>query len=453
MRRCFVPAIVLLFGLLQVGTAVLPAASASARQTPSPALDDPFLYVDAEGVERASITVSAVEDPFEDFAPGYEPEANARYVLLTVVFENVGPGPFETRPDQIALQDVAGFIWSSASIERGEDVTTPVLRSVEMAPGDRISGVVAFQIPDEAEPARVLYQPESSRMLVLANVQAAPSPAPEVGTENAYVDAESGAEGVITVTEVADPFENVAEGYEAEAGSRYLLLTVAVENTGSTLLAFNPNHLLVRDGAGYLWATATVRRPEDVVVPDLQSQDLAPGSRVTGVVGFQVPADAPVSEVLYQPISGRIIVLAELQGSDGATDVDTAPGTTRADCEGIEEWSADTGERLDQAAELVQEAAQIPDPARLEEIAQEFADLAAEQGDMDVPGAAAELNDALEEILLSFEQALTRIVTAAEEGDDVELALVEGVNAFNDAGGQLLEVITQADELAATCGD
>lgn len=453
MRRSLVPAIVLLFGLLQVGAATLPAAAAAAWQAPSAQLGDPFLYVDAEGVERASIAISAVEDPFEDFAPGYEPEADARYVLLTVVFENIGPGPFETRPDQIALQDAAGFIWSSASVERGEDVTIPILRSVEMAPGDRVSGVVAFQIPDEAEPARVLYQPESSRMLILANVQAVPSPVPGIGTEIAYVDAETGAEGLITVSEVADPFEDVAEGYEAEAGSRYLLLTVAVENTGSSLLAFNPNHLLARDGAGNLWATATVRRPDDVIVPDLQSQDLAPGSRVTGVVGFQVPADVPVSEVLYQPLSGRIIVLAQLQASDAATGASPEAGTASADCEGIENWSAETEERLDQAAELVQEAAQIPDPARLAEIAQEFADLAAEQADVDVPAAATELNDALEEILLSFEEALTRIVTAVDEGEDVELALVEGVNAFNDAGGQLLEVITQAEELTVTCGN
>lgn len=72
---------------------------------------------------------------------------------------------------------------------------------------------------------------------------------------------------------------------------------------------------------------------------------------------------------------------------------------------------------------------------------------------MDVPDAAVELNDALQEILLSFEQALTRIVTSVDEGEDVELALVEGANAFNDAGGQFLDVISQADELANACGD
>lgn len=453
MRRPLVLTVVLLLGLLQLSVVALSAVAAPDRQSPSAALGDPFLYVDAEGVERASITVSAVEDPFADFADGYAPAADARYVLLVVAYENVGPGPFETRPEQITVQDTDGFIWSSATVERGEDVTIPPLRSVEMAPGDRVSGVIGFQVPVEADLARVLFQPESSRLLVLADVQTASAPESGVGTETAYVDAETFAEGLITVTDVADPFDEVPEGSEPADGSRYVLLTVAVENTGSSLLAFNPNNLLLRDGNGYLWATASVRRADDVVVPDLQSQDLAPGSRISGVVGFQIPAEAPVSEVLYQPMSGRIMVLAELQGIDAAADTGVADDTASTDCKGIEAWSTETGERLERAGELIQEAAQIPDPARLEEIAREFADLAAEQAAMDVPAAAAELNDALEEILLSFDQALTRIVTAIDEGEDVELALVEGVNAFNDAGGQFLEVISQAEELATACGD
>lgn len=369
MRRPLVLTVVFLLGLFQLSAATVSAIAAPAWQSSSAALGDTFLYVDAEGVERATITVLAVEDPFEDVAEGYEPAADARYVLLTVAYENVGPGPFETRPDQITVQDTDGFIWSSATVERGDDVTIPPLRSVEMAPGDRVSGVIGFQVPAEAELARVLFQPESSRLLVLADVQTSPAPESGVGAETAYIDAETFAEGLITVTDVADPFDVVPEGSEPANGSRYLLLTVAVENTGSSLLAFNPNDLLLRDGAGFLWATASVPRGDDVVVPDLQSQDLAPGSRVTGAVGFQIPADAPVSDVLYQPMSGRIIVLAELQSTDATADIGAAADSAPAACDGIEDWSTETGERLDQAGELIQEAAQIPGPARLEEIA------------------------------------------------------------------------------------
>lgn len=455
MRRPLILTVVFLLALVQSSAATLPATAAPAWQSSSASLGDPFLYVDGDGVERASITVSAIEDPFEDYAEGYEPAADARYVLLTVVFENVGPGPFETRPDQITVQDTDGFIWSSASVERGEDVTTPDLRSVEMGPGDRVSGVVAFQVPDGAELARVLFQPESSRLLVLADVPGAPSADPGVGTETAYVDAETFAEGLITVTDVADPFDEVPDGSEPEAGSRYVLLTVAVENTGSALLDFNPNNLLLRDGDGYLWATASVPRDDDVVVPDLQSQDLAPGSRVSGAVGFQIPAEAPVSDVLYQPMGGRIIVLARLQATEAVADTATTADadTASAECEGIEAWSVETEERLNQAGELIQEAADIPEPVRLEEIALEFADLAAAQAAMDVPPAAQELNTSIEEIYTAFNLALVTIVDAGEEGEDPALALVEGVNAFNDAAGQFEDVIRQAVELDERCGE
>lgn len=288
------------------------SATPVADQVPVPIVGTPFLFVGQDGLSEIAITVAAVEDPFLDAAEGVQPQEGNRFVLLTMVYENLGNRPFETRPDQIVLQDADGYLRRSTTIQRGEDVTMPDLDWITMAPGDRISGVVGFEVPEDAELARVFYQPEPSRLLVLADLQAAPVTGLEIGAATTFVDPETGAEGFITVTEVVDPFEDAPAGAEPAAGSRYVLLTVSIENSGDGLFAVNPTAFGLRDVQGYLWGTTSVQRGENIVVPDLQFQDLAPGSRISGIVGFELPVGVEIADVLYQPTSDRIIFIATL---------------------------------------------------------------------------------------------------------------------------------------------
>jgi len=271
-------------------------------------------YVNAEGVEQGIVTVTEVIDPFTDFGEGYEPAEGARYVVLYVSFEATGKKSFEADPYDLLLRDTAGFLWSTASVNRGSEPDVPDAQSQTLASGNRISGAVGFLIPEDAPLSEIFYQPESGHLILLADLDDAEPPA--VGAEVTYIDAENVEHGVVSVLEVVDPFTDFAEGYDPAEGTRYVVISVSFEATGEASFDANPNDLVLRDANGFLWSTASVNRGSEPDMPDAQSQTLATGNKISGAVGFIVPADVALAGIYYQPESGHLILLADLSGSD-----------------------------------------------------------------------------------------------------------------------------------------
>jgi hypothetical protein len=314
-----------------------------------PAIGDEVLITDATGNEVGTIVIEGVEDPFEDYREGYEPAEDARYVLLAVAFEATGDEPLEADPNDLVLRDANGFHWQTATVYREEDDPRPDLQSQTMASGNRISGVVGFQVPETAELTHVYYQPENSRLIEVALLQDDPVSGPALGVEVPYESVEvAGAEGIIVVSELEDPFDDLAEGYEPAEDARYVLMTVSFEATGDAPFDADPYDLILRDGEGFLWATASVPRAEESP-PDLQSQTMAPGNRISGVVGFQIPEDAELAELFWQPESGRLVLLTDFQidAGDSASDKDlnsfTDDGDATAEAEEDEGETAGAG--------------------------------------------------------------------------------------------------------------
>jgi hypothetical protein len=272
-------------------------------------------YVDVEGVEHGVVTVTEVIDPFTDFDEGYEPAEGARYVVIYVSFEATGEKSFEADPYDLLLRDTEGFLWSPASVNRGSEPEVPDAQSQTLASGNRISGAVGFVIPEDAPLAEVFYQPESGHVILLADIAEDAADAPVVGTEVTYVDAENVERGVVTVLEVVDPFTDFPEGYEPAADTRYVVVSLSFDATGEGSFDADPNDLVVRDADGFLWSTASVNRGSEPDMPDAQSQTLASGNKISGAIGFIVPADTPLAQIYYQPESGRLILLAELDGA------------------------------------------------------------------------------------------------------------------------------------------
>jgi hypothetical protein len=118
--------------------------------------------------------------------------------------------------------------------------------------------------------------------------------------------------GSITVTEVADPFTSFKPGNEPETGSRYVALTVAVDANAGKRFDFEPSTIVLQDDQGFLWNRTGLSLPNDALVPELSSQTLAPGSRVTGLVGFTLPEGRKPAQVFYQPKGSRLVTLATL---------------------------------------------------------------------------------------------------------------------------------------------
>ena len=155
------------------------------------------------------------------------------------------------------------------------------------------------------------------------------SDAPAVGTDVPYVDAEGIARGHVTVADVADPFTEYDADYPPEEGTRYVLLTVAFEAAEDQTFAADPYDILLQDTDGFLWGRGSVTRPPEAPIPELSSQDLAPGNRISGVIPYVVAADAVIDHILYQPESGRLIRLADLVPEPGRPSARTSPTSTR----------------------------------------------------------------------------------------------------------------------------
>lgn len=172
-----------------------------------------------------------------------------------------------------------------------------------------------------------------------ATAQDASPPAGEAPEPVPYVDADERELALLDVSEVVDPFDDAPAGAEAEAGERRVLVAVAVENTGDDPLPLNPATILLRDTAGFLYGVDPDLQGElesasdpdaDPIGPALEEGDVAPGDTVDGTLGFVVDEDADLSEVLFVPETGRLLVIADL-GDDGGLGV--GEGTARDDDE------------------------------------------------------------------------------------------------------------------------
>ncbi len=271
---------------------------------PPVASGEPVVVTSVEGDELGTVALEAVEDPFEGFMEGYEPEEGARFVMLTVAFEATGEATFDAYPYGFVLRDADGLHWSSTTIYR-EEAIPPDLQPQTLSPGNRISGVVGFQVPEDSEVTDVYYQPESSRLIHVLALQEVAGPA--LGDEVAYTSFQTeGAEGIVMVEDLDDPFEDLAEGYEPVEDSRYVVMTVSFESTGGGVLDADPYDLLLRDTDGFLWSFTSVPR-EEGSLPELQSQLMSPGNRISGTVGFQVPEHSELAELYWQPESGHLV--------------------------------------------------------------------------------------------------------------------------------------------------
>ena len=441
----------LVFGF-QLGSASLVAAQDEGAAIP---------VTDEEGAAAGTITVTEVIDPFTDFDPAYPPEEGSRYVAVNVVFDADAGNRFDISPSEIVVQDDLGFAWTQASIELAEDALIPELSSQTLGPGSRVTGVVGFVVPEGREPARVLYQPESSRVIPLLDLIGEEPPA--VGETVAIVDSEGGS-GSVTVTEVVDPFEDVDPSQGAPEDGRFVMVTLVYENTSDGRFFVEPYGLLLRDENGNLWSSTSVTRVEETeLIPDITSAQLAPGDRLSGAVVFVVPQDIGLAGIYTSPVSGQLLQLADLEsgagdaaaGADLGTSDDTAAtpvaATDAEACADLEPWLADARERIQRASEMSLEDATLEDLDSLAEHVDEYAVMAEVQLADQAPPEAEAAGKALAATFQAYSDAIDQILGANDPGKDVALELTEGMNTFNDAGSRLNDIESELNRIAGEC--
>ncbi len=100
-----------------------------------------------------SMTVTALEDPTQPFVL-YPLEPGKRLVAIEVSVANISDTPLLVSPLYFILVDGDGFVYPAAARARDGEID-----SVDLVPGGKVQGWVAFKIPDDARPGSIKFVP------------------------------------------------------------------------------------------------------------------------------------------------------------------------------------------------------------------------------------------------------------------------------------------------------
>jgi hypothetical protein len=80
----------------------------------------------------------------------------SRFVLFSMVVQNIGSGTVHVNPTLATLVDQRG---GSHSLDAATFVCPTPLNAVDVRPGNSASGCLVFQIPENTGPAKLIYNP------------------------------------------------------------------------------------------------------------------------------------------------------------------------------------------------------------------------------------------------------------------------------------------------------
>jgi hypothetical protein len=155
------------------------------RAAAAPRLGSPRSVIGPEGSEIARITMTRIVDPLDDYDPSRLPARGYHYVLVDLTIVNTGTQPFGMSGGRFYLQDTAGYAYFPVNIRRRAEVleAEPPLANTDLAGGDQISGVLIYEIPNDATLARYFFNTRTEHHVTLlvefeTSDAAAPTPDP-----------------------------------------------------------------------------------------------------------------------------------------------------------------------------------------------------------------------------------------------------------------------------------
>jgi hypothetical protein len=295
-------ALVLTIGLVASATPMALAQDA-------PSID----YVDLDGINHGTVTITEIADPFLDSDPNQPPRDGERYVGIKASFEAAADQTFDARPTFMVVEDTMGNLYWPGYIPRAVDPMLPDLQAQTLAPGNKISGLIPYNVRADAVIDRVLWMPTADRLLTITDV--VPEPGPAAGTDFLYQDP-TGPAATITIS-VADPFIEHDPGYPPAEGTRFVVLHAIFQNSGSLPFRVDPYALVLLDASGVLHTSDNVYVPPGYPDAFLEPQNTSPGDRVSGLVAYVLPIDMPITEVQYRQTATRQQTVVDLvSGTD-----------------------------------------------------------------------------------------------------------------------------------------
>jgi len=131
-----------------------------------------------------------------------------------------------------------------------------------------------------------------------------------------YVDSEGVTHGTVTVRSIADPYTEFDPNYPPAEGQKYVLLDVVFEAAADEPFWADPYAIVLQDTDGFMRWSASVPRVQPVKLPDFQSQTLGPGDRLSGAIGYVVPASSSLAAIQYIPESERIVTVGTIASAE-----------------------------------------------------------------------------------------------------------------------------------------
>jgi len=149
------------------------APSSSDVNPTNPQIGDTITYYADNGSEAGTITVTDVERQWDGYDEYQEPDSGVEYVAVTFEVESLtSRGGLELSPYDFFVIDGQGYVHSTAyaSNEESEDDVQVLSDSTSVQKGDTLEFVLVFEVYEDQPLSNVVWQPDSSIFLILADV-------------------------------------------------------------------------------------------------------------------------------------------------------------------------------------------------------------------------------------------------------------------------------------------
>lgn len=281
-------------------------ASPSSTQSQTEAAGETVPIFSSELGLLGSVRFEQIIEPFEDYEGLSGPKRNYHFALVVLTVENTSSRPLSTGDISVAAFDAEGYAAEKPYVDRGNQPAILDLDYQDITPGSNITGAVIFEVANGSSLARVVYSPDfsSERQLTIIDLRVAPV---EIGEPVQIIGADGSETASIMVGGITDPFEGFSTDDAPAAGSRYVLIDLTVNNTGTRTISVDPYDFKVLDVDGFFAESVYFYGSTDLRELDY-GDALSPGSSESGVLVFQIFNDSQVAQVLYGDSYSRQVI-------------------------------------------------------------------------------------------------------------------------------------------------
>jgi hypothetical protein len=475
--------------MLLLGSASSVLAQATPEASPTaegagPNIGDTVVLHDANGDETLQLAVLDLVDPDKAIQGA---DRGYHWVSMQVVVSNPTDADVDFSSSSISLVDEQGFVTYSNYTSRSEQDTQerPEFSESTVPAGGAISGWLFYQVINDAIPTWVIFNDSfnTQQFAVLANLG---GQSIDTGTETSVFDSSGEEIGTVSVDDVTTDFQKTDKSIKPARGMMTVAIQVTVAASGEVEVQPSASSFYLVDDFGIVYYPNYYydRTSESMdQYPDLPTDTLTAGSEASGYILFEVPRDAQVSYVTYQPDYSLFYLLAQPgPGSTVAADVTLTPvassdqgtdnggfgdetpeatddtggtgGAETGDCVGVSDWAKATADSLTPVTDLLNESDSIEDvkPSDLRDAADQMRDAAKAQADTETPEIAKAANDSIVSMLNAFADLYDQIADRLENGDSVA-----DIQADLENNTDLEEVftpfITELTTLQTSCPD